>query len=139
MTTVDVTRLVTGGVDHPPRRERCGGTRSARRAVRSSRVPDDACGPPFPREFLASFGTLTRVGVEGTGSYGAGLSRYLRGSAVEVVEVEHRSGMSAEMLAEVKHSWCRPSDNAIHQDFYWQPQRDSNPCLHLERVDARRR
>ena len=94
MTTVDVTRLVTGGVDHPPRRERCGGTRSARRAVRSSRVPDDACGPPFPREFLASFGTLTRVGVEGTGSYGAGLSRYLRGSGVEVVEVDRPNRQS---------------------------------------------
>ena len=42
--------------------------------------------------------------------------------------------MLAEMLAEVKHSWRRLSDSAIYQDFYWQPQRDSNPCLHLERV-----
>ena len=41
--------------------------------------------------FLASFGTLTRVGVEGTGSFGAGLSRYLRSSGVDVVEVAHSS------------------------------------------------
>jgi hypothetical protein len=27
--------------------------------------------------FIASFGAVTRVGIEGTGSYGAGLSRYL--------------------------------------------------------------
>ncbi len=34
-----------------------------------------------------SRGSLLRVGVEGTGSYGAGLSRALRAEAVEVVEV----------------------------------------------------
>jgi hypothetical protein len=28
--------------------------------------------------WLSSFGTITRVGVEGTGSYGAGLARFLR-------------------------------------------------------------
>ena len=37
--------------------------------------------------WLSSFGTIERVGVEGTASYGAGLSRYLRGEAVHVVEV----------------------------------------------------
>lgn len=39
--------------------------------------------------WLASFGTLTRVGVEGTGSYGAGLARLLATQdGVEVVEVD---------------------------------------------------
>ena len=37
--------------------------------------------------FIASFGAVIRVGVEGTGSYGAGLSRYLRDKGLEVVEV----------------------------------------------------
>lgn len=37
--------------------------------------------------WLEGFGTLARVGVEGTGSYGAGLARYLQGNGVEVVEV----------------------------------------------------
>ena len=32
-------------------------------------------------------GSLVRVGVEGTGSYGAGLTRYLTGIGIEVVEV----------------------------------------------------
>jgi transposase len=44
--------------------------------------------------FLASFGTLTRVGVEGTGSYGAGLARFLRSSGVEVVEVDRPNRQS---------------------------------------------
>ncbi len=39
------------------------------------------------RAWLASFGRLIRVGVEGTGSYGAGLARYLHDHDVEVVEV----------------------------------------------------
>lgn len=42
------------------------------------------------RELLAwmrSFGTLVRVGIEGTGSYGAGLTRYLADARVVVVEV----------------------------------------------------
>jgi len=33
------------------------------------------------------FGTLQRVGVEGTGSYGAGLARYLASEGVDVIEV----------------------------------------------------
>jgi transposase len=37
--------------------------------------------------WLDSFGTLVRVGVEGTGSYGAGLTRHLQDHGVEVVEV----------------------------------------------------
>lgn len=37
--------------------------------------------------WLCSFGRLARVGVEGTGSYGLGLSRYLAAQGVAVVEV----------------------------------------------------
>lgn len=37
--------------------------------------------------FIASFGSIIRVGIEGTGSYGAGLSRHLRDAGLEVVEV----------------------------------------------------
>jgi transposase len=38
--------------------------------------------------WLESFGTLELVGVEGTGSYGAGLTRHLLGNGVAVVEVD---------------------------------------------------
>ena len=38
--------------------------------------------------WLKSFGTPTLVGVEGTGSYGAPLARYLRRAGVAVVEVD---------------------------------------------------
>jgi transposase len=38
--------------------------------------------------WLQSFGPVVRVGVEGTGSYGAGLARLLGAAGVEVVEVD---------------------------------------------------
>lgn len=38
-------------------------------------------------EWMRSFGELVKVGVEGTGAYGAGLARHLRAKGVEVVEV----------------------------------------------------
>jgi hypothetical protein len=47
--------------------------------------------PTRYRELLAwmsSFGPVARVGVEGTGAYGAGLARYLHRHGVEVIEVD---------------------------------------------------
>lgn len=37
--------------------------------------------------WMRSFGELVRIGVEGTGAYGAGLARYLADEGIEVVEV----------------------------------------------------
>jgi transposase len=52
-------------------------------------------------EWLSSFGPVELVGIEGTGSYGAGLARHLRRTGVAVVEVDrpnrqdrHRQGKS---------------------------------------------
>jgi transposase len=39
-------------------------------------------------EWAAAFGTIDRVGVEGTGSYGAGLARWLRAQGLVVLEVD---------------------------------------------------
>jgi transposase len=51
--------------------------------------------------WLQGFGQVSLVGVEGTGSYGAGLARFLRSASVRVVEVDrpnrqarHRRGKS---------------------------------------------
>jgi transposase len=47
----------------------------------------DAAGYRKSLRWLQSFGTVERVGVEGTGTYGAGLARYLAAQGVAVVEV----------------------------------------------------
>jgi transposase len=50
--------------------------------------PTTSAGDRALLGWLKAFGRLVRVGVEGTGSYGAGLARYLRRAGVEVVEVD---------------------------------------------------
>ena len=49
-----------------------------------------ANGPGYRRllAWLQSFGTVDLVGVEGTGSYGAGLTRHLLDKGIRVVEVD---------------------------------------------------
>lgn len=41
--------------------------------------------------WLAGFGVVVRVGVEGTGSYGVGLARFLTDAGIEVVEVDRQN------------------------------------------------
>lgn len=48
--------------------------------------------------WLQSFGPVARVGVEGTGSYGAGLARLLRAAGVEVVEVDRPNRQARRRL-----------------------------------------
>ena len=47
----------------------------------------DAAGYQQLGDWLGSHGRVVRVGIEGTGSYGAGLARYLTEAGVEVTEV----------------------------------------------------
>jgi transposase len=39
-------------------------------------------------EWLCAFGPVARVGIEGTGAYGAGLSRFLQSLGLVVIEVD---------------------------------------------------
>ena len=55
--------------------------------LNSASFDANARGYAALRRWLESFGTLERVGVEGTGSYGAGLTGHLQDHGVEVVEV----------------------------------------------------
>ncbi len=48
----------------------------------------NAAGYNELRAWMASFGHLAKVGVEGTGSYGAGLARHLGQAGVLVVEID---------------------------------------------------
>ena len=48
----------------------------------------DTAGYRAALAWLRGFGEIDRVGVEGTGSYGAGLTRFLLDAGVQVVEVD---------------------------------------------------
>jgi transposase len=88
LTIVDTSRLVTGGVDThldlnvAAALDRIGGLLG---------VESFSTTPEGNRQllrWLSGFGSVTRVGVEGTGSYGASLARYLSRCGVVVVEVD---------------------------------------------------
>src|SRR6516165_4004695 len=79
-----------------------------RRWIRSAGCP--ACGSSRATAagyagWLGGFGPVALVGIEGTGSYGAGLARHLAAADVRVVEVDradrqhrHRQGKSDPLL-----------------------------------------
>ena len=53
----------------------------------STNVPATADGYQALLAWVATFGVLRRAGVEGTGSYGAALTRHLQAAGVTVIEV----------------------------------------------------
>src|SRR6266508_3556201 len=88
MVIVEGRRAVTGGVDThldvhvAAALDEIGGLLGVESFEASRAGNDKLLG------WLQSFGPVARVGVEGTGSYGAGLARLLRTAGVEVVEVD---------------------------------------------------
>jgi transposase len=95
-TTVDVTALladapvlaVFGGVDTHGRVHVAAAVDQLGRVLGTKSVPASAEGYRALRRWLVGFGTLVAVGIEGTGSYGAGLARALSQAGVTVVEVD---------------------------------------------------
>ncbi len=50
--------------------------------------PADSAGYEGLLGWLAAFGAIDKIGVEGTGSWGVGLARFLAAADIEVVEVD---------------------------------------------------
>ena len=53
-------------------------------------------------DFITSYGTVTAVGVEGTGSYGAELARTLRGEGLTVLEVNRPNRAARRLKGKVR-------------------------------------
>ena len=87
MTIVE-TRPITGGVDThldvhvAAALDRNGGVLGV------ESFPTTRDGFAQMHSWLVGFGALARVGVEGTGAYGAGLARFLRAAGEVVIEVD---------------------------------------------------
>jgi transposase len=88
MTMTTIARTITGGVDtHLDVHVAAAlDERGALLGVQS--FPTTTAGYRKLLTWLESFGTVELVGVEGTGSYGAGLTRHLLSQQVVVVEVD---------------------------------------------------
>ena len=78
---------VYGGVDTHRDTHVAAVVDTAGRVLDTAPFGADQTGYEQMKNWLRSHGSVARVGVEGTGSYGAGLARYLTKTGVEVVEV----------------------------------------------------
>jgi transposase len=86
-TIADTGRLVTGGVDTHAEVHVAGVADQTGRVLGTREFPATAEGYAAALAWMRGHGNLVKVGVEGTGSYGAGLARYLAGQGIEVAEV----------------------------------------------------
>jgi transposase len=80
-------RPVTGGVDTHADVHVAAVVDQVGRVLGTQAFPAGAAGYQAALAWMSAHGELTKVGVEGTGSYGAGLARYLAACGVEVAEV----------------------------------------------------
>src|SRR5262245_24508143 len=85
---VSPDRPVTVGVDTHAEQHVAAALDPLGRLLGTRAVPSTAAGAAALLAWARRFGAVERVGIEGTGSYGAGLSRWLRARGIEVVEVE---------------------------------------------------
>ena len=79
MTIVESTRPITGGVDTHLDVHVAAAVDANGGVLGVESFATTPAGYVELYAWLAAFGTVDRVGVEGTGAYGAGLARHLRG------------------------------------------------------------
>jgi transposase len=82
----EIAGPVTGGVDTHADVHVAAAVDCAGRVLGTCSFPADEAGYAGLLGWLRGHGQLARVGVEGTGSYGAGLARYLAAAGVMVLE-----------------------------------------------------
>ena len=106
MTILSSTRLVTGGVDTHLDVHVAAVVDANGGVLAVESFPTTPAGHQALSAWLLSFGVVERVGVEGTGAYGAGLARHLGREGLVVIEVDRpnrqerrRNGKSDELDA----------------------------------------
>jgi transposase len=87
MTIVE-TRAITGGVDTHADTHVAAALDPIGGLLGVQEFPATAAGYARLLGWLGGFGTVALVGIEGTGSYGAGLARHVTTAGIRVVEVD---------------------------------------------------
>jgi transposase len=88
MTIVEMTRPVTGGVDTHADVHVAAAVDASGGVLGVEAFATTPRGYAELADWLAGFGVVARVGVEGAGAYGAGLARFLRSRDLLVIEVD---------------------------------------------------
>jgi transposase len=98
MTIVEVDRAVTGGVDTHLDLHWAAALDQRGALLGTECFPASLEGYRALVAWLREFGTLDKVGVEGTGAYGAGLARYLADEGIGAIEVDRPNRQSRRRL-----------------------------------------
>jgi transposase len=88
LTIVEDTRAITGGVDTHADMHVAAALDPIGGLLGVQEFPVTPAGYTRLLGWLGGFGTVALVGIEGTGSYGAGLARHITAAGVRVVEVD---------------------------------------------------
>jgi transposase len=88
MVIVDSARLIVGGVDTHRDSNVAAVVDMNGGLLGIESFPTTGDGHSRLSSWMAKFGTIARVGIEGTGAYGAGVARHLSSSGVVVIEVD---------------------------------------------------
>ena len=88
MTIVEDTRAITGGVDTHADMHVAAALDPIGGLLGVEEFPVTPAGYARLLGWLGGFGTVALVGIEGTGSYGAGLARHVTAAGIRVVEVD---------------------------------------------------
>jgi transposase len=91
MTIVEATRTVTGGIDTHGEVHVAAALDEVGGLLGAESFEANADGYTALLSWLSAFGDVTTVGVEGTGSYGAGVARFLARAGIQVVEVDRQN------------------------------------------------
>jgi transposase len=86
--TIVETRAITGGVDTHAGAHVAAALDPIGGLLGVQEFPATPAGYARLLDWLGGFGTICLVGIEGTGSYGAGLARHMAAAGVRVVEVD---------------------------------------------------
>jgi transposase len=97
-------RAITGGVDTHADVHVAAALDPSGGLLGVRAFPATAAGYGRLLSWLAGFGTVCLVGIEGTGSYGAGLARHITTAGVRVVEVDRSDRQDRRRLT---MTWAR--------------------------------
>ncbi|MCJ7780410.1 MAG: IS110 family transposase [Acidimicrobiia bacterium] len=101
---MSMVRTVVGGVDTHADVHVAAAVESNGGVLGIESFPTDTAGYEALAGWLAAFGPVLRVGVEGTGSYGVGLSRFLHDLDVDVVEVNRANRQARRKEGSPQHA-----------------------------------
>jgi transposase len=91
MTIVQTARMITGGIDTHGEVHVAAALDEVGSLLGTESFGANPDGYSALLDWLTGFGPVGKVGVEGTGAYGAGLARFLARAGIEVIKIDRQN------------------------------------------------